>query len=68
MASMSRKRKAASVFEPTYMGENWEEYVELADAVLIAGPDKQELPVHSSELAKHSQVLLSAIASHKRQG
>jgi hypothetical protein len=38
------------------MGDNWEELSELADAVIIVGPGKQELPVHSIELAKLSKV------------
>lgn len=50
-----------------YMGLNTEDYRELCDAVAVVCVDGHEhrLPVHSTELAKHSPVLLTACVVHK---
>jgi hypothetical protein len=64
MSTHSRLSQDSSL-QPTYMGDNWEEFAELADGVIVVGPDQQELPVHSIELAKHSKVC--AIFFKKKQ-
>ena len=49
------------------MGENWEAYCKLADAEVAVQTKEGErlLPVHTSELARLSPVLLQAVVGHK---
>lgn len=55
--------------DPTYMGPEFERYSQLADAKVVIKVEGQEieLPVHSSDLAKHSNLILEALLSHKQQ-
>ncbi len=57
------------VQEPTYMGHSWASLTKLADAVLVVEESGKlhRLPIHTSQLAKCSEVLLTAIVSHREQ-
>ena len=56
--------------EPAYMGAFHREYCKLADAWLVLGQggEQQRLPVHTSELARQSPLLLSAVVAHRELG